>query len=76
MAEGQLRCNLQSCRKILEDNNALITSCSHIFCYQHGQVSISNETCLACGTKFKSKSDFSVSDLRPSDQVKSVRLKN
>ncbi|KAK9701447.1 hypothetical protein QE152_g30594 [Popillia japonica] len=73
MADGELRCNLQSCRKVLEEN-ALVTSCSHIFCYQHGQVSISNENCLACGTKFRSKTDFSITDLRPSDQIKSMLL--
>ncbi|KRT82994.1 hypothetical protein AMK59_4217 [Oryctes borbonicus] len=35
-----------------------------------GTVSIANECCLACGTKFKSKTDFSMADLRPTDQAK------
>lgn len=73
MAEGELRCNVQACRQLLEEK-ALVTSCSHIFCYQHGQISISYENCLACGTKFKKKSDFLVTNLKPSDQNKSVSI--
>ncbi|XP_022907887.1 E3 ubiquitin-protein ligase CCNB1IP1-like [Onthophagus taurus] len=71
MAEIPMRCNLQSCRVLLE-KKGLVTSCSHIFCQQHAQISVKAGKCLACSTVFNNSYDYNMTDMQPTDQYKAM----
>lgn len=79
MAEQYLSCNILNCDKKLKEQ-AYVTSCSHIFCVEHGeraikQHNIPNE-CMVCGTKFDKQYDFVLINLNPNDKYKSVGSSN
>lgn len=74
MSEQYLSCNLRNCGKRLKEQ-AYVTSCSHIFCVEHGQRALKNNSpaeCMVCGTKIDKQYDFVLINLNPTDQYKSV----
>lgn len=76
MTEHYLSCNFKNCGKKLKEQ-AYVTSCSHIFCVEHGHKSIKYNNlppeCMVCGTKFDKPYDFTLINLNPNDQYKSVK---
>ncbi|XP_030832215.1 E3 ubiquitin-protein ligase CCNB1IP1-like [Strongylocentrotus purpuratus] len=67
-------CNYRKCRQGL-NSNAWVTSCSHIFCDEHGAKEFNKKSvCPACDTHLPSKFDVIRIDLSPSEQYKSMVL--
>ncbi|XP_072167255.1 E3 ubiquitin-protein ligase CCNB1IP1-like isoform X2 [Diadema setosum] len=67
-------CNYRKCRKTI-NSNAWVTSCSHIFCDEHGSQEFNKKTvCPACDTNLPGKLDILRIDLSPSEQYKSMVL--
>lgn len=78
MSDQYLSCNLRNCGKKLKEQ-AYVTTCSHIFCVEHGRKSLQNKVppeCMVCGTKFDKQYDFVLINLKPNDEYKSVTSNN
>ncbi|XP_063955364.1 E3 ubiquitin-protein ligase CCNB1IP1-like [Lytechinus pictus] len=67
-------CNYRKCRQSL-NSNAWVTSCSHIFCDEHGSKEFNKKAlCPACDNNLPGKFDVIRIDLSPSEQYKSMVL--
>lgn len=74
MNDNYLTCNIRNCFKKLKEQ-AYVTSCSHIFCIEHGQRVVKNglpNDCCICGKKLQNHYDFVLINLNPTEQYKSV----
>ncbi|XP_041374599.1 E3 ubiquitin-protein ligase CCNB1IP1-like [Gigantopelta aegis] len=72
--EGDLICNFKKCRKHLT-TYAWVTSCSHIFCDEHGTKEFNKSfDCPACETTLSRKFDIIRVDLQPTEEYKSMVL--
>ncbi|XP_039250854.2 E3 ubiquitin-protein ligase CCNB1IP1-like [Styela clava] len=72
--EGDLFCNVKSCRKRLSSGTAWATSCSHIFCDDDGQKIISKRICTACSKELSGKLDIVRIDTNPSEAYRTMVL--
>ena len=74
--ESELVCNFAKCRKSL-GNFGWITSCSHVFCDEHGNQEFNkscNKRCPACKSDVNGKYNIVRADLQPSEEYKSMAL--
>eukprot|EP00800_Vazella_pourtalesii_P001949 TRINITY_DN11804_c0_g1_i1.p1 TRINITY_DN11804_c0_g1~~TRINITY_DN11804_c0_g1_i1.p1 ORF type:complete len:281 (-),score=50.12 TRINITY_DN11804_c0_g1_i1:63-905(-) len=74
--ESELVCNFAKCRKSL-GSFGWITSCSHVFCDEHGNLEFnrsSNKRCPACKTDVNGKYNIVRADLHPTEEYKSMAL--
>lgn len=78
--EHTLTCNNLQCRQELREN-ALATTCSHIFCLEcaerlgsAGQEAERRNTCPACHSQLKNPDDAVIVNLNPSEEYKTTLL--
>lgn len=72
MSEINLICNYKKCRVVL-NNFAWITSCSHIFCDNDGSRTFNREKkCPSCNEVLNRQSDIVKINLNPNEAFKSV----
>lgn len=74
--DSELICNFKKCRKSLT-SVAWVTSCSHVFCIDHGNEEFNRPNqkhCPACKTELSSKYDIVRADLQPTEEYKSMAL--
>ena len=74
--DSELVCNFAKCRKSL-GSFGWITSCSHVFCDEHGNQEFnrsSNKRCPACKSDVNGKYNIVRADLHPCEEYKSMAL--
>ncbi|KAI6659946.1 E3 ubiquitin-protein ligase CCNB1IP1-like [Oopsacas minuta] len=74
--ESDLVCNFAKCRQTL-GSFGWITSCSHVFCDEHGNHEFNrsaNKRCPACKSDMNGKFNIVRADLHPSEEYKSMAL--
>ena len=74
--DSELVCNFAKCRKSL-GSFGWITSCSHVFCDEHGNQEFnrsSNKRCPACKSDVNGKYNIVRADLQPCEEYKSMAL--
>ncbi|PWA28903.1 hypothetical protein CCH79_00012902 [Gambusia affinis] len=75
LGDDTLLCNYPKCRAKLS-GFAWVTSCSHVFCDQHGsgEFSRSPAICPACSTALSGKLDIVRTELSPTEEYKAMVL--
>ncbi|XP_055342874.1 E3 ubiquitin-protein ligase CCNB1IP1-like isoform X2 [Paramacrobiotus metropolitanus] len=72
-----LTCNFPGCGAVVQEF-AWITSCSHVFCNEHGQLEFSSRRresrCPLCSTELPGQLDVVKTEISPSEQYKSMIL--
>ncbi|XP_064395858.1 E3 ubiquitin-protein ligase CCNB1IP1-like [Halichondria panicea] len=72
--DDELICNYKDCRKRLK-TFAWVTSCSHVFCETDGSREFEKQqVCPACDTTLTGQYDIVKSELKPSEEYKSMIL--
>lgn len=72
MFNSDLFCNYKKCHKLLT-TFAWVTSCSHVFCEEHGNKAFEQDKkCPACGLDLCKDYDVVKTNLNPSEEFKSV----
>lgn len=74
MANCDLYCNFKRCRKVLT-STIWVTSCSHVFCEDHGFPGTEQERkCPACNVDLSKDFDIIRSTMNPTEEFKSVSI--
>uniref|UniRef100_A0A8D2ZZN8 RING-type domain-containing protein n=1 Tax=Scophthalmus maximus TaxID=52904 RepID=A0A8D2ZZN8_SCOMX len=75
LCDDTLLCNFPKCRTKLS-GFAWVTTCSHVFCDQHGsgEFSRSPVSCPACSSALSGKLDIVRTELSPSEEYKAMVL--
>ncbi|KAI8340736.1 hypothetical protein BC941DRAFT_418046 [Chlamydoabsidia padenii] len=70
-----IHCNFFKCRKVIGQQKACVTSCSHIFCLQCANDKFSEaKVCPACDVGLTQKKDIVLIQLSPTEEYKSSIL--